>query len=331
MKKLAALFWLAVVPSVPAIAAVAGPPQTQIANSTVRAELYLPDATYGYYRATRFDWSGIVSSLVFNGHNYFGQWFARYDPKINDAIQGPVEEFLTNGTGLGYAEAKTGGTFVKIGVGSLRKPEERAFRQFNTYEIVDTGQWTVNRKPDSVEFIQELSDPSGYAYLYRKRVSLTKDKSELVLEHSLKNTGQKVIETSVYEHNFYMLDGQPTGPDTVIRLPFDLHATKDLLGLAEIRGKELVYLKELAKGQSVYTDLEGYGDTAKDYDIRVENRKTGAGVRQTSDRPLSKLVLWSIRTTACPEAYINMRIAVGQESTWRIAYEFYTVPASGGN
>jgi hypothetical protein len=71
------------------------PPQAEIANGAVRARVYLPDPVDGYYRATRFDWSGVVSSLEWNGHSYFGQWFARYDPKINDAIMGPVEEFQT--------------------------------------------------------------------------------------------------------------------------------------------------------------------------------------------------------------------------------------------
>jgi hypothetical protein len=99
-----------------------------------------------------------------------------------------------------------------------------------------------------------------------------------------------------------------------------------LKGLAEVSGKDLVYLKELQKGQSVYTALDGFGPGVGDYDIRVENRKTGAGVRQRGDRPLSKLVLWSIRSTVCPEAYVSMRIEPGQESRWRIAYEFYELP-----
>jgi hypothetical protein len=29
------------------------------------------------------------------------EWFERYDPKLHDAITGPVEEFLTDGAGLG--------------------------------------------------------------------------------------------------------------------------------------------------------------------------------------------------------------------------------------
>jgi hypothetical protein len=139
----------------------------------------------------------------------------------------------------------------------------------------------------------------------------------------LKNTGGKTIVSSVYDHNFFMLDGQPTGPDVVVRFAFEPRATSALNGLAEIRGKDLVYLKELEPRQTAQTEILGFGAGARDYDIRVENRKTGAGVRQTGDRPISKIVFWSIRTTVCPEAYIDLRVEPGKESSWRIAYEFY--------
>jgi hypothetical protein len=80
--------------------------------------------------------------------------------------------------------------------------------------------------------------------------------------------------------------------------------------------------------QTVQSDLEGFSASAKDYDIRVENHKTGAGVRQTGDRAMSKLHLWSIRSTVCPEPFIDLRIEPGRESSWRITYEFYEVPAA---
>ena len=114
-------------------------PQAEIASSGIKATVYLPDAQSGYYRGTRFDWSGVIASLSWNGHTYFGQWFERYDPKLHDAITGPVEEFLTNDAGLGYADAKPGEPFVRIGVGAVRKPDEPAYRRFATYDIVDSG------------------------------------------------------------------------------------------------------------------------------------------------------------------------------------------------
>lgn len=48
--------------------------------------------------------------------------------------------------------------------------------------------------------------------------------------------------------------------------------------------------------------------------------------RQTSDRPIAKLVFWSIRTTVCPEAYIDFKVDPGQEAKWNITYDFYTLP-----
>jgi len=300
-------------------------PEAHISNGILKADLLLPDAQNGYYRGTRFDWSGAISSLQFEGHEYFGKWFDRYDPKIHDAIMGPVEEFLSSGMGLGYEEAKPGQSFVKIGVGAVRKPDEPAFRQFDTYEITDAGRWTVEKGPDFVEFQHQLPETLGYAYLYKKTVRLAPGKPELWLEHSLRNTGTKTITTSVYEHNFYMLDHQPAGPDYRVLFPFAVRPLADLHGAAAAHGKEFTYLQELQEGQSVYTAMEGFEADTRDYDIRVENRKAGIGVRQTSDQPISKLIFWSIRTTVCPEAYIDLRIETGQEAKWRIKYEFYTL------
>lgn len=299
-------------------------PQAEIANSRIRATLYLPDAQSGYYRGTRFDWSGVIASLEWSGHSYFGKWFERHDPKIHDAITGPVDEFLTNDAGLGYDEAKPGESFVRIGVGAVRKPDEPRYRRFETYEIVDSGKWTVEKGTDWIEFVHELRDTAGYAYAYRKKIRLVKD--TLVLEHRLKNVGQKAIRTSVYNHNFYMLDGQPAGPDFVVRFPFAPRAARPLNAVAETRGNDIVFLQELQPKQTVFTEVEGFGASARDHDIRVENRKTGAGVRQIGDRPISKLLFWSARTTVCPEAYIDLSVAPGKESSWRIVYEFYKAP-----
>jgi hypothetical protein len=298
-------------------------PQAEIASAGVRATVYLPDAQSGYYRGTRFDWSGVVASLSWNGHTYFGQWFDRYDPKLHDAIPGPVEEFLSKDGGLGYDEAKPGDTFIRIGVGAVRKPEEPAYRRFATYDIVDPGTWRIDKRPDRIEFTHELSGHAGYAYRYRKVLRLGRD--SLTLEHTLTNTGRRPIATSVYNHNFFVLDGQPTGPNFVVRFPFEPRALAPLNGLAETRGRDIAFLKPFEARQTVFSELQGFGASAADHDFRIENRKTGAGVRQTGDRPISKLLFWSAARTVCPEAYIDLTIEPGKASSWRIAYEFYQV------
>lgn len=304
-------------------------PEAGISNGIVRARLHLPDAALGSYRGTRFDWAGIIYSLEYQGHQYFGRWYDRHDPKIHDAITGPVEEFLTNGAGLGYDTAAPGGTFIRIGVGSVRKPAgESQYRRFETYDIVDPGKRTVTTSPDSIEFTHELRGDDNYAYVYRKTVRLAKGKPELVLEHTFKNTGRRSIETSVYNHNFFVIDNEVVGPDVVVGFAFEPKPATDLKGMASIRGQDLAYNQELQKGQSVLTELQGYGDAASDYRFRIENRKSGAGVRISGDKPVSKLIFWSIRTVACPEPYIHMNIAPGHEFKWRIAYDFYVLPAA---
>lgn len=296
-------------------------PQAQISNEVIKANLYLPDPETGYYRATRFDWSGVMSSLGFKGHSYFGQWFEKYSPDIHDAIMGPVEEF----TPAGYEEAKTGEFFLKPGVGMLVKPDESAYSSFNLYKIKNSGTWTVNKSPGQVIFTHMLKD-ADYAYEYKKTVQLTEGKPELILTHVLKNTGRKAIETNVYDHNFFMIDNTPTGPDLRVKFAFTpggkFQGPEDI---PDFQGNQLLFKRKIVKGENIYCGgLSGVGSTARDYDIKMENIKTGAGVRISGDRPLLKLVFWACPTTFCPEPYIHIKIEPGQEFTWKLTYEFYT-------
>jgi hypothetical protein len=320
-------------------------PTAEITNGLIRLRLYLPDAKAGFYRGTRFDWAGVIGSAEFAGHDYFTQWFQRTDPNVHDfiyegrdivagpctAITGPAEEFATEGKALGFDDAKAGGTFIKIGVGVLRKPDDAKYDMFRLYPIVDGGKWTVRRNPDSAEFRQEVSDASnGYGYDYRKTVSVTESKPQFVLDHSLRNTGTKPIRSSVYNHNFLYLDRKAPGPDLSITLPFLIQAAPQPdPNLAEIRGNQIVFKKILTGEDRVYCTIAGFGPNPKDYNIRIENRQAEAGLHITADRPLARAALWSIRAPLSVEPFIDMNIEPGAEFAWRITYDFYKVPRTG--
>lgn len=295
-------------------------PEAMITNGTIEAKIYLPDSKEGFYRGTRFDWAGVISSLKFKDHEYFGLWYQSHDPKRHDAITGPVEAFDPTD----YDKAEPGSTFLKIGIGTIRKINNDPYRFSAPFELVNGGKWKIRTKKDRVQFIHKLKDASGYAYVYKKTLRLVKGEAGLILEHSLKNKGEKPISTSVFNHNFFVIDKQTTGPDFTVSLPFDIESEPARKNLMDFRDNKMIYLRELKKGESTMEYPKGFSGTrVEDYDFRIENSKTGAGVRITSDRPLSHFMYWSVPTTLSPEPFIKVDALPGKEFTWAIRYNFY--------
>jgi len=313
-------------------------PNAEITNDLIKAKIYLPDRQKGFYRGTRFDWSGVLYSLQTNGHSYYGLWFNKTDPSVHDfvyrgadivagpcsAITGPVDEFGP----VGYDEAKPGGTFIKIGVGALRKVSNAKYDNYHLYEIADAGQWSVKKHPDGLDVVQQLHDSnSGYAYVYQKNVRLTSGKAEMILAHQLKNVVKRAIRTDVYNHNFLVLDQKGPGPGMVISVPFMIRTpVSPQKDLAEVRDRQIVYLKTLKGRDVVALQLEGFGESPKDHMIRIENSSLGAGMKLQTDRPLLRESLWSIRTVVAMEPFISIAIEPGEEFTWTTVYEYYSLP-----
>ena len=295
-------------------------PSTTINNDQIKAKVYLPDAKGGYYRSTRFNWAGIIGSLQYKGHEYFGNWLPKHDPLNPESISGPVEAFYP----IGYEE---GDTFLVIGIGILRKLDDKPYHFMDQYEIVEGGQWKIRPEDDQVRLVQTL-EYDEYAYEYTKTIRLAEGEPKMILEHQLKNTGKKLLETTVYNHNFFIINGETTGPNIVTTFGYDLEAEEGR-GFGETvitEGNKLIYQTALQDGESVFTsNLKGYGPTADDYNIRIENINSSAGVLIMGDQPLLKMIYWASYTTACPEPYIQVNVASGKKFTWNIAYEFYTL------
>jgi hypothetical protein len=304
---------------------MAQPPEAVLDNGAIRAVFYLPDAKNGYYRGSRFDWSGVVKSVTYKEHSYFGVWFDGNDPLNHDTITGPVEEFLSGDEALGYSAAKPGENFVRIGIGALRKEKDGPFERFGRYALVNPGKWTIAQGKRDIHFTHELNDASsGYHYLYEKTIRLDEGKPGFVLEHRLKNLGKKAIATETYNHNFFVIDGERSGPNLSVKFGFPAQAARDLAPRAALEDSKLSYKKELERGESVFSEINGLRGEARDYDFRIENENSRTGVHVTGDRPISKFIFWSIPRVLSPEPYIKMDIAPGKEFRWSIHYEFYS-------
>ncbi|MCP4470911.1 MAG: hypothetical protein GY815_09535 [Gammaproteobacteria bacterium] len=96
-------------------------PRIELDNGYLQAAIFLPDAERGYYRGTRFDWSGIIERVDYAGHRFYAPLHRQHNPLGHDFVSGPAGEFAMFHP-MGFDEAAAGESFVKIGVGLLEKP-----------------------------------------------------------------------------------------------------------------------------------------------------------------------------------------------------------------
>jgi hypothetical protein len=315
-------------------------PRVTLRRGKMEAVIFLIDKDNGYYRATRFDWSGVVACVAVKGHKFFGEWFAKYDPLKNDSITGPVEEFRTdNGVmghypptsplttihteAIGYNEAKPGETFLKPGVGMLRKVDDRPYASGSLYPIVDGGTWTTKKTRSSISFQQVLNGQNGYGYIYTKTLSLDANGMGMTLHHTLKNTGTKVIDTKVYDHDFFVFDDKPAEPGMVVRFKFPPRPVDPMTDMVQIEGNEIQFQRAVKPRESINAYIVGYSDRSSDYDITAEDTNRKIGVEQTSDSPISRILFWTNGTAVCPEVYLHVPAAPGKMSQWMIHYRFF--------
>jgi hypothetical protein len=295
-------------------------PQHTLAKDSLKLTVYLPDGEKGYYRGTRFDWSGLIGQAEYRGHAFFGSWKATHDPTNAEDADGTAEEFGIAGP-LGYAEAGAGEPFVKIGVGVLEKPAEKGYNFMGRYKILKVGTWKIKHEKDWIEFRQELKAPRDYGYQYVKRIALLGDGTGFTISHQLKNTGAKPIETEQYCHNFVMLDHQPVGPDYRLRFHFEPKAKRKMESAA-VKGKQLEFSRELNNGEALFTELEGSKGVEQENEVVVEHRKAGIALRITGDAPLAHFNFFAVRRSVCPEPFITVKLAPGKEMEWTTRYEF---------
>lgn len=293
-------------------------PSAVISNNEVKMKVYLPDPEKGLYRATRFDWSGVIGSTQYQGHEYFGYWKDTHDPLYHEDLTGPVEGFID--PGLGYSDAQAGGKFIRTGVGILEKGDETEYNWTGTYKILDHGTWNIDQGEGWLSFTHEINSDFGYAYVYKKTIKLKND--GFIIEHMLQNTGTKTIETDQFNHNFFMIDKEKSGPSFTVSFPYAISTNDDLKGILEIKDKDLNFIKEL-NGNSVFLELSGFSNEIADHQVTITNNKSGAGVTFSVDKPLSRMAFWACETTLCPENFIQISVAPDEQENWTSDYSLF--------
>ena len=253
----------------------------------------------GYYRGTRFDWSGVFKSLVFKGKEWCGEWFTAYSPTLHDCVCGPAEEFSV---------AQLGELWLKPGVGLLI-PDGRPYDRFKLYEVADPGRWEA----DGMSFRHILEG----CYDYRKEIAVTGEN-----RFEIRHRYQAILpyEGDAYNHNFITFDNLSVGPSRRMDFPFmptgTWRARYDSVGFAE---KGIRFYRQLEEGESVYCgDIHEAGKYGMPYAMTLGDGPHQVQIR--GDAPVSRTVFWANHRIACLEPYVKIRLAAGQTFCWNIEY-----------
>ncbi|HBC87921.1 MAG TPA: hypothetical protein DCZ94_13285 [Lentisphaeria bacterium] len=285
-------------------------------NNDLSVHVYLPDAVNGYYRSTRFDWSGMVSQVEYKGHTFFEELKKPHNPLVHDHAPGLASEFGMN-LPLGFNEAKPGETFIKIGVGQLIKTEKEEYSFGTPFRISKIFPWEIRQEKDSISFQQKVQEEGGWGYEYEKKITLKEN--SLVVTHRLKNTGTRIIETDFYCHNMILIDKKTFGPGYKIEFPFAVDAPQiDKMKShgAVINGMEMTF-NEL-KG-TLWCQFKG------PFSPELNNVKisaSGASIEVNADWQPYKFNFYAEKNAVCPEPFLSISLKSGEEKSWNTIYLF---------
>ena len=256
--------------------------------------------------------------------------------RLSDAERGPDPAGETN--------------WLKIGVGLLQN-DGAPYDRFKLYEVLDSGHLSVvwghadgggagpvpgvtqpqrsedgrsreqgpSASPTAVAFRHVLD---GF-YDYRKTVEIPADGS-LRLTHALRNDSAEPLDTYVYCHNFFILDGAPTGHATRFEFPWrpigDWRAPYDSVRLTE-RG--IAFDRDLRPDETVFMgNLRPELSESSGYRFLLHNLENGLRVEAACDRPMDYAVFWSNADVSCLEPYLPLHLNPGETARWTLDYRF---------
>ncbi|MBR8535893.1 hypothetical protein KDU71_10025 [Carboxylicivirga sediminis] len=283
----------------------------------------MPDEHNGYYRSTRFDWSGMIAQIEYGEHEFLQSW-QMYNGTANGGVHDPLVPGTGTGTAeefrnpLGYDEAKVGEPFVKIGVGVLQRASQEPYFWDYPYKIIKPGKWDIHTEDNCIVFKQNLVTDFGYAYEYEKEIRLTDDKAELEIIHSLKNCGDKKIDANPYCHNFFCFDKNFIGQDYKIVFsdkvePVDKFDSRISFEENEIKINVIDFKSEWIGGHIKCKNAQEYF---------VVNSNTSTSVKVIEDKKCGPFFIYLWKLALCTEPMIEFTLDSGQSFTWKRKYQF---------
>ena len=284
-----------------------------IRNGELEVELLLP----GNYTRSRYDHSAMVEQIRLGGNTFLGR------------------EKIGSGYGLGgvglafclewadaalYDDTAVADLFPLMGTGLLIRTDTSPFLFNRDYPVVPFEHVVhAGEQELSVHTLPHLC--RGMAFEQERLFRV--DGNSLLVRCSLKNVGEKQIEGTEFCHNFFQFNALPVDSSYRLSFPYTI--------LPRVRrGQVFVERDALRLGAfdeataSTAFWLNGF-EGLQSHWMKLEHEKTRTGVLVEEDFPLCRIYSWNNRDAICPETFIALSLASGEERTWTRKYTFYTL------
>ena len=272
------------------------------------------------YKGSRFDWNGTITQVYFRGVPLLGQEKKLFYRNAKIYGRGLHNEFGINDC-IGYDDAGADGLFPKIGTGWLKKDDKPYF--FYTQYQLEPLKFSVKRpRFDIAEFYCESGEKNGYAYEYKKTITLSED--SFSIDYELKNVGQKRFSTTEYVHNFFCPGNGKISGNIALEFgwqfaPEKLAERKDAEALVT-DGKSISFTKE-PEGEFFLGgifDSKIEGEAVSSWSIK--DTKTGLLIKEEDSFVPDAVNLWGHSKAISPEMFYRFKVDPQETVKWKRTY-----------
>ncbi len=289
---------------------------------TDRLMIEIADPAQVLAKSSRFEPAGYINEVVL-------------DDKIRFCASEPKNLFhpFTGGRGLCCEynfdvsqEASRGEYFPKMGVGLIRKPDDKNYIFYEKYDKILPFPVSYRKYGSRVVFKTQALPCMGYA-LEQEKILEAKE-NRLTITKYIKNTGEKTISGEEYCHNFLSIDGMALGPDYELKMPQVTGIEKAANILTEGKPSafwgtdEGITLKEyLAEPSMMYLEKNVISKEAP-FTWIMSERRSRASVTCAEAFSPGRIALWAVDHILSPEAFRQFMLRPGEAASWSRMYLF---------
>lgn len=271
------------------------------------------------YHGTRFDHSGNILQVTLNGkHTFCTTEKTAYLPEFGFGL---LNEFDIDGP-QAFEETPSGKHFLKLGVGSLLKPDSEAYNFFRNYEMLPQA-FSINQHTQKIIFSMVNQSAALANIQYQKVISL--QQNQLLIEYQLKNNGSVTLKTGEYAHNFLSINQAGISPNYLLEFNFklepaqfeEIHVTASIMNFKDNK----LDWTTTVENEFFIRRLNGLHNSGKWW--QLTNLSEGAGMKEEVSFDARLVNLWGSSHVVSPELFNDLLLAPGQSASWWRKYTFF--------